>query len=74
MLVDWGAGYAVAGVNTFVEGYGGHFGDLGGGVVLEPYLNWISEITGLVVPEPSASCLLLVGLVLALTSRSGKRG
>jgi hypothetical protein len=60
-----GSGYSIAGVNTFTEGWSGHFGDIGGGVVLQPYLGWISDVTGLVVPGPSMPCLLLVGLVLA---------
>lgn len=68
LLVDLDTGYALAGINTFVEGYGGRFGDIGGGIVLQPYLSWITEITGLAVPEPSVPCLLLVGVVLALAS------
>jgi hypothetical protein len=69
LLLFDGNGYSIAGVNTFVEGYGGRFGDIGGGIVLQPYLNWINDITGLAVPEPSAWCLLLVGLGLGLGSR-----
>jgi hypothetical protein len=61
--------YSIAGVNTFTEGYGGHFGDIGGGVVLQPYLGWVSDVTGLVVPEPSMPCLLLVGLMLAFARK-----
>lgn len=74
LLVDLGASYALAGINTFVEGYGGRFGDLGGGVVLQPYLSWISEVTGLLVPEPSGLCLLAVGLVLAFGRTRVMRG
>jgi hypothetical protein len=73
LLLD-GSGYSIAGVNTFTEGYGGHFGDIGGGVVLEPYLGWISEVTGLVVPEPSMPCLLLVGLGLGFVRKRATPG
>ena len=68
LLLDNGNGYSLVGVNTFIEGYGGRFGDLGGGIVLEPYLNWINQVTGLPVPEPSA--VVLVGGVLVLLRRS----
>ncbi len=69
VLVGWGTGYALAGISTFVEGYGGRFGDIGGGIILQPYLGWISDVTGLAVPEPSASCLVLTGLALAFASK-----
>ncbi|MBC8094207.1 MAG: PEP-CTERM sorting domain-containing protein [Akkermansiaceae bacterium] len=61
LLLDNGLGYSLVGVNTFIEGYGGRFDDIGGGVVLEPYLDWINQVTGLPVPEPSAAALLLLG-------------
>jgi hypothetical protein len=71
LLLDFGGSYALVGVNTFSEGYGGRFGDAGGGVVLVPYLEWIGETTGLAVPEPSASWLLLLSsAVLVLRRRS----
>jgi hypothetical protein len=73
LLVLDGSGYSIAGVNTFTEGYGGHFGDIGGGVVLDPYLGWISDVTGLNVPEPSAPCLLAMGLVLAFGRKRAPR-
>ena len=66
LLLDNGAGYSLVGVNTFIEGYGGRFGDIGGGIVLEPYLNWINQVTGLPVPEPSAVVLVLLGGALVL--------
>lgn len=81
-LLFTGSGYSIAGVNTFTEGYGGRFGDIGGGVVLAPYLDWIGETTGLAIPEPSVGWLLLIGLVLcvclpgqqfALKTQSGRR-
>jgi hypothetical protein len=64
LLLFDGSGYSIAGVNTFIEGYGGRFGDIGGGIVLAPYLDWIGDTTGLAIPEPSAGWLLLLGLVL----------
>jgi hypothetical protein len=70
LLLAVGAGYSLVGVSTFIEGYGGRFGDLGGGVVLEPYLGWIADITGLAIPEPSIfSLLVLCGLLLVLGQR-----
>lgn len=64
ILLDIGSGYALGGVSTFTEGYGGRFGDLGGGIVLAPYLGWIGDTTGLAVPETSVLLLLLTGLIL----------
>lgn len=60
LLLENGNGYSLVGVNTFIEGYGGRFGDIGGGIVLAPYLDWISQTTGVSVPEPSAVALLLL--------------
>jgi len=65
-LVTNAVGYAIAGVNTFVEGYGGKFGDIGGGVVLAPYVSWIDSVTGIdEVPEPTVIRLLLGALICA---------
>jgi hypothetical protein len=73
LLVNVGGGYALAGVNTFTEGYGGRFGDVGGGVVLEPYLDWITATTGIAVPEPTTGALLLLGVItLVLRSRTAQ--
>ena len=69
LLVGQGAGYALAGINTFTEGYGGRFGDFGGGIVLSPHLDWISGVTGLLIPEPSGVCLLAAGLLFAFTRK-----
>ena len=62
-------GYGFVGVSTFTEGFGGRFGDIGGGVVLEAYYDWISETTGVVIPEPAAVAFVLGvgGLLLALS-------
>jgi hypothetical protein len=62
LLVDLGGSYALAGVNTFIEGYGGRFGDIGGGIVLDPHLDWITATTGIAVPEPSAFALTFLAL------------
>jgi hypothetical protein len=64
LLVGDGTIFSIAGVSTFIEGYGGRFGDIGGGVVLAPYLDWIGDTTGLAIPEPSAGWLLVLGLLL----------
>jgi hypothetical protein len=52
-------GWELVGVNTFTEGYGGRFGDTGGGVLVAPYEDWIAETTG--VPEPSVGAMLVFG-------------
>lgn len=49
MIVERDGLYLLAGVNTFIEGYGGRFGDTGGGILLESYYDWIGETTGLVM-------------------------
>lgn len=64
LLIDFGSGYAIAGVNTFTQGYGGRFGEIGGGVVLAPYWDWICEKTGIAIPEPCAGGLLLFWLAI----------
>lgn len=55
-------GNALVGVNTFTEGYGGLFGDIGGGVALNSEWGWIHDTTGLAVPEPSSVLLFLFGV------------
>ena len=63
-LLEWSGGHALVGINTFTEGYGGRFGDIGGGIVLEPYWEWIAVTTGLaLIPEP-ATAGLVAGIVL----------
>lgn len=54
-------GDALVGVNTFTEGYGGRFGDIGGGIALNNEWNWIGQTTGLAVPEPSTVLLFAIG-------------
>ncbi len=59
-LVEYGDGFALVGINSFTEGFGGRFGDIGGGVTLNDQWDWITETTGLsLVPEPSQYALLL---------------
>ncbi len=63
-LINWGSGQALVGVNTFTEGYGGRFGDIGGGVMLDPAWNWIAQTTGLtMIPEPGTLGLLIMGFL-----------
>lgn len=69
LLVDG----ALVGVNTFTEGYGGLFGDIGGGVALNNEWGWIASTTGLAVPEPSSVLLLLIGSVTIFAYRRKKR-
>ena len=69
-LVPYDGGYALVGVSTFTEGYGGRFGDTGGGVALNTEWTWIAGVTGLpVVPEPAAVLLLGFGLAVVLLGR-----
>lgn len=68
VLVDDGSGYAIAGVSTFTEGYGGKFGDTGGGIVLEPYVDWI-DTTINSVPEPTSYALFVMGLAMLIFKR-----
>ncbi|MGC9451982.1 MAG: hypothetical protein ACP5I4_11110 [Oceanipulchritudo sp.] len=43
----------------------GRFGDIGGGVALDPYWEWIAETTGLtLIPEPATIGLIVSFLVL----------
>ncbi len=63
------AGNALVGVNTFTEGYGGRFGDFGGGVALNTAWEWIAETTGLAIPEPSSALLMALGFAAAVFCR-----
>jgi len=74
ILVRLDSAWAIAGVSTFTEGYGGRFGDIGGGIVLGPYLDWVGETTGLAIPEPSAFVLLLLSLAVVVSSRGVRPG
>jgi hypothetical protein len=64
VLMPWYDGHALVGISTFTEGYGGRFGDIGGGIALAPYWDWIGDTTGLtIIPEPGTFLLLLLGIV-----------
>lgn len=63
--------WELVGVNTFTEGFGGRFGDVGGGVLVDPYEDWIFSVTG--IPEPSGCGLLMIGWLLALCRRNRVR-
>ncbi len=58
----------IVGINTYTEGYGGRFGDTGGGVLVEPYMDWISQTTG--IPEPSC---IVTPMLSTLLMRRRKR-
>lgn len=62
-LRETAGGWQLVGINTFTEGSGGRFGDIGGGVLVDPYQDWINATTG--IPEPAISLLLIFGLVFA---------
>lgn len=64
-------GWELVGINTFTEGYGGRFGDTGGGVLVEPYADWIVQTTG--IPEPGTAALIMVGVVAATWRRGTRR-
>jgi hypothetical protein len=65
-------GNSLVGVNTFTEGYGGKFGDIGGGVALNNEWGWIHSTTGLVVPEPSSVILFFFGLAGLFIARRNR--
>ncbi len=52
---------------TFTEGYGGRFGDTGGGVLVAPYTEWITQTTG--IPEPGGLGLAAAGLLVGCLAR-----
>jgi secreted trypsin-like serine protease len=64
-------GWELVGINTFTEGYGGRFGDTGGGVLVEPYADWIAQTTG--IPEPGTAALMMLGAVAAAWRRGTRR-
>jgi len=61
-------GWNLVGINTFTEGCGGRFGDIGGGVLVDPYADWILHTTGL--PEPSWPALVLLAAAFLLRRRT----
>jgi len=61
-------GWELVGINTFTEGYGGRFGDTGGGVLTAPYSDWIYQTTG--IPEPAGFLMVSFPALLLLLRRS----
>lgn len=70
VLFRTATGWDVAGINTFTDGYGGRFGDTGGGVLVAPYREWIVQTTS--IPEPSALVLLVCALAALGLRRKGR--
>lgn len=66
-LVQTVNGWELVGINTFTEGYGGRFGDIGGGVLVDPYSDWINETIG--VPEPATAVFLSLAVLCMFLSR-----
>ena len=60
-------GWELVGINTFTEGYGGRFGDTGGGVLVDPYQDWIMQTTG--IPEPGCAGMLLISVAVLMRRR-----
>ena len=61
-------GWELVGINTFTEGYGGRFGDTGGGVLVDPYRDWILQTTG--IPEPGSAGMLMLALLVFMLRRT----
>lgn len=59
--------WELVGINTFTEGYGGRFGDTGGGVLVDPYQDWIYQVTG--IPEPGILALMWMIPLMWMTRR-----
>lgn len=58
ILVD--GEYQLIGINTYtISSTDGRFGSRGGGVILDPYHEWIEGVTGIQVPEPAMFSLIL---------------
>ena len=66
-------GNSLVGVNTFTEGYGGKFGDIGGGIALNNEWGWIGSTTGLAVPEPGTFLLFFCGLAILFVTRRNRK-
>ena len=58
ILVEWGDRHALVVGSLVREGYGGRFGDIRGGVALDPYWDWVpSEAGPPMIPEPAVVVL-----------------
>ncbi|MEJ1340225.1 MAG: trypsin-like serine protease [Candidatus Sedimenticola sp. (ex Thyasira tokunagai)] len=71
--------YLLAGINTFTihgeDGYGwraGAFGDLFGGILLNPYRDWIAQQTVAAVPVPASLFLFSGGLAFFAVAKKRK--
>ncbi len=68
--------YLLAGINTFsIPGYGwreGAFGDLFGGILLNPYRDWITQQTVAAVPVPATLFLFSSGLAFFALAKKRK--
>lgn len=60
-------GWQLVGINTYTEGYGGRFGDTGGGVLVAPYQDWINQTTG--IPEARVGEMLMLTIALGMLMR-----
>ena len=57
----------IVGINTYTEGYGGDFGDTGGGVLAEPNMDWIFQTTA--ISAPSRIILTMLSALLMLRQK-----
>ena len=63
-------GWELVGINTFTDGYGGVFGDTGGGILVESCLDWIYGTTG--VSEPGCMAMWISSAAILLWRRKKK--
>jgi hypothetical protein len=71
-FIDSAGGLLLVGINTFTEGFGGRFGDIGGGIALTANdLEWIQAI--IAIPEPSMAGFIAVAVLVASLRRSRGR-
>jgi hypothetical protein len=74
VLRTWGDSHALIGVNTFTEGYGGRFGDIGGGVGLNHEWAWVASVSGLeMIPEPMTGLLMAAALFFVIPLRRWRK-
>ncbi|MEX2455087.1 MAG: trypsin-like serine protease [Rhodospirillaceae bacterium] len=74
MLVSDGlGGYLIAGVSTFTTGNAPDFGSGGGGVLINPYLDWVTAIiaptTEVAISEPAPLAALALGIMFLAARR-----
>lgn len=72
VFVDFGNGYEVVGINTWIDGYfdgtdNASYGDIFAALRVSPYIPWINEVTG--VPEPSSTAVLVFAIGALATRR-----